>query len=95
MTAAEPGTDRLLVADLVGLLSDAEHYNSRRFTADSRLDYLERRAELLHRLVDAVGDDSSRYLAQDAKDRAAAARVRAEAMARACGDPPPPPLRAR
>jgi hypothetical protein len=26
----EPGTDRLLVADLVGLLGDAEHYNTRR-----------------------------------------------------------------
>ena len=28
MTALEPGTDRLLVAELVGLLNDAEHYNS-------------------------------------------------------------------
>ncbi|MEK8141641.1 hypothetical protein NKH18_00645 [Streptomyces sp. M10(2022)] len=28
MTTAGPGTDRLLVADLVGLLGDAEHYSS-------------------------------------------------------------------
>ncbi|MFF3730856.1 hypothetical protein ACFYXM_11170 [Streptomyces sp. NPDC002476] len=95
MTTAEPGTDRLLVAELVGLLSDAEHYNSRRSTTDSRLDYLERRAALLHRLVDAVGDESSRYLAQDAEDRAEDARARAEAMARECGDPPPAPRRPR
>ncbi|MEV0282364.1 hypothetical protein AB0I22_39230 [Streptomyces sp. NPDC050610] len=95
MTTAEPGTDRLLVTEVVGLLSDAEHYNSRRSTTDSRLDCLERRAALLHRLVDAVGDESSRYLAQDAEDRAENVRARAEAMARECGDPPPAPRRPR
>ncbi|MEV5203177.1 hypothetical protein [Streptomyces sp. NPDC053720] len=68
MTAAEPGTDRLLVADLVGLLGRAEDYNGPGSRPGSRLDYLERRAALLHRLVDAVGDESSRYLAQDAQD---------------------------
>lgn len=94
MTAVEPGTDRLLVAELVGLLNDAEHYNSRRSTTDSRLDYLDRRAALLHRLVDAVGDESSRYLAQDAEDRARDFRARAEVMARECGVPPPAPRRA-
>lgn len=70
----------------MGLLNDAEHYNSRRSTTDSRLDYLERRAAQLPRLVDAVGDESSRYLAQDAEDRAEDLRARAEAMARECGD---------
>ncbi|MFJ2900233.1 hypothetical protein ACIO87_35835 [Streptomyces sp. NPDC087218] len=95
MTAVGPATDRLLIAELVGLLNDAEHYNSRRSTTDSRLDYLERRAALLHRLVDAVGDESSRYLAQDAEDRAKNLRARAEAMARECGDPPPAPRRPR
>ncbi|MFD5191031.1 hypothetical protein ACFWMU_23245 [Streptomyces sp. NPDC058357] len=93
MTAGGPATDRLLIAELVGLLNDAEHYNSRRSTTDNRLDYLERRAALLHRLVDAVGDESSRYLAQDAEDRAEDLRDRAEAMARECGDPPPAPRR--
>lgn len=95
MTAVEPGTDRLLVAELVGLLGDAEHYNAPGSTPDSRLDYLERRAALLHRLVDAVGDESSRYLAQDAQDRAEDVRARAEVMARECGDPPPAPRRPR
>ncbi|MCQ9132854.1 hypothetical protein [Streptomyces hilarionis] len=95
MTAVEAATDRLLIAELVGVLNDAEHYNSRRSTTDSRLDYLERRAALLHRLVDAVGDESSRYLAQDAEDRAEDLRARAEAMARECGDPPPAPRRPR
>lgn len=96
MTSVEPGTDRLLVAELVGLLGDAEHYNSRLgSTIDRRLDYLERRATLLPRLVDAIGDESSRYLAQDAEDRAEDLRASAEAVARECGDPPPPPRRAR
>lgn len=96
MTAVEPGADRLLVAELVGLLGDAEHYDSRRgSTIDRRLDNLERRAALLQRLVNAIGDESSRYLAQDAEDRAEHLRAKAEAMARECGDPPPPPRRAR
>lgn len=93
MTTAGPGTDRLLVAEVVGLLSDAEHYNTRHSTTDSRLDYLERQAALLDRLVDTIGDESSRYLAQDAEDRAEDLRARAEPMARECGDPRPPPPR--
>ncbi|WEH43999.1 hypothetical protein [Streptomyces sp. AM 2-1-1] len=95
MTIAGPGTDRLLVADLVGLLGDAEHYSGPGSTPGSRLDYLERRAALLHRLVDVVGDESSRYFAQDAEDRAAGVRAGAEALARECGDPPPAPRRPR
>ncbi|MFE4423303.1 hypothetical protein [Streptomyces sp. NPDC056817] len=62
MSSVEPGTDRLLVAELVGLLNDAEHYNGPGSTPDSRLAYVDRRAALLHRLVDALGDESSRYL---------------------------------
>lgn len=93
MTTVEPGTDRLLVAELVGLLNDAEHYTGPGSSPGSRLDYLDRRAALLHRLVDALGDESSRYLAQDAEDRAADARAADEAMARECGDPGPAPRR--
>lgn len=59
MSTAEPGTDRLLVAELVGLLNEAEHSDGPGSTPDSRLDYLNRRAALLHRLVDAPGDESS------------------------------------
>ncbi|WP_435602856.1 hypothetical protein [Streptomyces sp. bgisy130] len=77
MSAAEPGTDRLLVAELVGLLNDAEHYSGGPgSTSDSRLDHLDRRAALLHRLVDAPGDESSRCLSQDAEDHAEDVRAR-------------------
>lgn len=93
MTAAEPQADRLLVADLVGLLNDAEHYTGPSSSTDSRLDYLERRAALLHRLVDAVGDESSRCLAHDVADRTEDVRARAEALARECGDLWPAPRR--
>ncbi|MGW4790474.1 hypothetical protein [Streptomyces sp. NPDC004230] len=75
----------------MGLLNDAEHYSGSGSTPDSRLDYLDRRAALLHRLVHALGDESSRYLAQDAEDRAEGARARADALAREGGDPPPAP----
>ncbi|MDX3245401.1 hypothetical protein [Streptomyces sp. ME18-1-4] len=78
------------LAALVGLLGDAEHYAWG--TSDQRLAYPERRAKLLHRLVDATGDESSRYLAQDAEDRDAVARASAEALAAECGDPKPAPL---
>ncbi|AZS74869.1 hypothetical protein DDE74_31590 [Streptomyces lydicus] len=91
MSTTEPGTDRLLVAELVGLLNDAEHYSSPGSTSDSRLAYLDRRAALLHRLVDALSDESSRCLAQDAEDRAEDVRARADALARECGDPAPAP----
>ncbi|MFJ4648205.1 hypothetical protein ACIP6Q_32405 [Streptomyces bobili] len=70
--AAEPQADKLLVAEMVGLLNDAEHYADP--GSDSRLAYLDRRAALLHRLVDALGDETSRYLGQDAEDRADRAR---------------------
>ncbi|MFF2262121.1 hypothetical protein [Streptomyces albidoflavus] len=85
----------MLVAELVGLMNDAEHYSGPGSTSDGRLGYLERRAALLHRLVDATGDESSRYLAQDAEDRAEDVRTRSEALAHECGDPPPAPRRAR
>ncbi|MFD4634816.1 hypothetical protein ACFVYR_35895 [Streptomyces sp. NPDC058284] len=41
--------------------------------------------------MDATGDESSRYLAQDAEDCATAARAGAEALAAECGDPQPAP----
>ncbi|MDG9709642.1 hypothetical protein [Streptomyces sp. DH10] len=88
---AEPQADRLLVAELVGVLNDAEHYVGPGSGVDSRLAYLDRRAALLHRIVDALGDEASRYLAQDAEDRAQDARSRAEIMAQECGDPAPAP----
>ncbi|MFG2783846.1 hypothetical protein ACGFY7_39195 [Streptomyces prunicolor] len=81
--------DTLLIIELVGLLSAAEDY----LTAgdDARLYYLDKRASLLHRLVDATGYEKSRYLAQDAEHGAADARAAAEAMARERGTPPPRP----
>ncbi|MGC2998524.1 hypothetical protein ACPF8X_09105 [Streptomyces sp. G35A] len=41
--------------------------------------------------MDATGDESSRYLAQDAEDRAAGARAGAEVLAAEYGDPKPAP----
>ncbi|MGW7244511.1 hypothetical protein [Streptomyces sp. NPDC054804] len=79
MTTIETGTDRLLVAEIVGLLNDAENYTVA--DVDGRLAYLDRRAALLHQLVDALRDESSRYLAQDAEDRADRARSVAEDLA--------------
>ncbi|MFJ7209482.1 hypothetical protein ACIQWR_38875 [Streptomyces sp. NPDC098789] len=55
MTAVEPETDRLLVAELVAVLNDAEYYNSRKSTTDSRLDYLERQAALSRMRCRAAG----------------------------------------
>lgn len=78
---------------MVGLLNDAEHYTGPGSDDDRCLAYLDRRATLLHRLVDATGGEASRYLAQDAEDRADRARSVAEALARECGDPPPAPRR--
>ncbi|WP_345694513.1 hypothetical protein, partial [Nonomuraea thailandensis] len=43
--------------------------------------YFERRARVLHWLVDALREESVRYLAQDAEDRALDARQRAAAFA--------------
>ncbi|MEU1076476.1 MULTISPECIES: hypothetical protein [unclassified Streptomyces] len=83
--------DALLVAELVGLLGDAENYIA--LSTDERLRYLERRAESLHRLVDALGDEASRYLASDAEDRAEQARNGAEVLAEECGDPRPVPTK--
>lgn len=84
-----PGTDTLLIVEVVGLLNSAEHYLTA--GADARLHYLDKRAALLHRLVDATGYESARYLAQDAEDRAADSRAAAVALARECGDRPPRP----
>lgn len=92
MTAdAGPAVDRMLVADMVKLLNDAEHYSHPSFDVNRQLAYLDQRAALLHRLVDAVGDETSRYLAQDAEDRAEDSRDRAIVMAQECGDPWPAP----
>lgn len=71
MTGSERGErtpDTILIAELIGLLNAAEHY----LTAgdDARLHYLDKRASLLHRLVDAGrvpappgsgGEPGSRY----------------------------------
>lgn len=53
-----PGADRdrILVAELVGLVNDAEHYGWA--SLEERLAYLDRRAKLRHHVVDATGDDS-------------------------------------
>ncbi|MEN8655517.1 hypothetical protein ABCR94_34335 [Streptomyces sp. 21So2-11] len=92
MTGSEQGErtpDTILISELIGLLSAAEHY----ITAgdDARLHYLDKRASLFHRLVDATGDEASRYLAQDAEDRARDARAAAEAMAADAVIPGPRP----
>lgn len=92
MTGSERGErtpDTILIAELIGLLNAAERYLMA--GDDARLHYLDKRASLLHRLVDATGDEASRYLAQDAEDRARDARAAAEAMAAECGDPRPSP----
>jgi hypothetical protein len=54
----------VLVAEVVGLLNEAECYIVA--PEDEQLEYLHRRAALLHRLVDVLGDEPSRSLAQDA-----------------------------
>ncbi|MEU6351621.1 hypothetical protein ABZ896_20135 [Streptomyces sp. NPDC047072] len=84
---AGPGADTLLIVEVVGLLNAAEHYPTA--SAAARLHYLDTRAALLHRLVDATGCESSRYHAQYAEDRAAEARAEAEALARERGELPP------
>lgn len=92
MTGSERGErapDTILIAELIGLLSAAEHYLTASDAA--RLHYLDTRASLLHRLVDATGYESLRYLAQGADDRARDARAAAEALAAECGDPRPEP----
>jgi hypothetical protein len=67
---------RVIVAEMVGLLHEAQCYSF--VDEEQRLDYLDREARLLHRLVDVIGDERSRYLAQDAED--AAMRARSVAM---------------
>ncbi|MEV3907394.1 hypothetical protein [Streptomyces canus] len=83
--------DPVLVAEIVGLLGDAENYVA--LSTGERLRYLERRAQMLHRLVDVLGDERSRYLAVDAEDRAERARQVAEATAESFGDANPAPTR--
>ena len=68
MTGPGRGVDPTLVAEVVGILGDAEAVGF--VSVDDELGYLDRRARLLHRLVDVLGDEQSRYLAQDADDRA-------------------------
>lgn len=77
MTAAGRGVDPALVAEVVGTLGDAETMGF--VSVEEKLAYLDRRARLLHRLVDVLGDEQSRYLAQDADDRAERARRVAQA----------------
>ncbi|MBB3724455.1 hypothetical protein [Nonomuraea dietziae] len=89
MTTSAPQREPGGVHDVLALLNDAEHYA--RASLDQRLAYLERRAQVLHWLVDALGEEGSRYLAQDAEDRALDVRQRAEALAANCGDPWPAP----
>lgn len=63
----------VLVAEVVGLLNEAECYIVA--PEDEQLEYLYRRAALLHRLVDVLGDEPSRSLTQDADDRAPRAQA--------------------
>jgi len=58
----------MLVAELRALLQDAELYE--RLSEPEQIAYLRKAAEILHRVVDATGDESSRWIAQDAADRA-------------------------
>ena len=71
------GVDPTLIAEVVGALGDAEAYGF--VSVDEQLAYLDRRARLLHWLVDVLGDEQSRYLALDAEDRARRAREIAQA----------------
>jgi hypothetical protein len=53
MTGPERGErspDTLLIIELIGLLSAAEYYLTA--SNDARLHYLDKRASLLHRLID-------------------------------------------
>jgi DNA-binding GntR family transcriptional regulator len=61
-----------LLTELADVLDEAEHHQNAS-TAD-RLTYLERRALILHRLVDALGDDTARDVAIKATQRATQAR---------------------
>lgn len=65
--SAPPGTDRLLVLEVVGLLNAVEHYPTA--SAAARLHYLDMRAALLHRLVDATGHEHSRHPCLYARSR--------------------------
>jgi hypothetical protein len=67
-----------LVAEMVGVLNETENYGH---VPVGERAYLDRRARLPHQLVTALGDESSRYLAQDAEDRASRAREVADADA--------------
>ncbi|MFJ1936635.1 hypothetical protein ACIOGZ_28735 [Kitasatospora sp. NPDC088160] len=66
---------------------DAAGY--RRGTTE-RCDYLDRQAKVLHDIVDVIDDESSRWIAQDAEDRADRARETAEIDTRFDATPPPP-----
>ncbi|MGH4008964.1 MAG: hypothetical protein ACRDTH_12550 [Pseudonocardiaceae bacterium] len=56
MTAPGADGDRMLVAELVGLVDEAEHYGWA--SLEERLAYLDRRRKLRHHVVDAAGEDS-------------------------------------
>ncbi|WP_461296396.1 hypothetical protein [Streptomyces harbinensis] len=66
----------MLVIELIGLLNAAEHYPTANEKA--RVAYLDKRAQLLHRLIDATGAESSRYHANQASEEARNARASAE-----------------
>ncbi|MBB6347237.1 hypothetical protein FHU36_003782 [Nonomuraea muscovyensis] len=66
----------ICIEEVVRLLNNAECYAF--VSVDEQLAYLEDRAQLLHQLVDAFGDERGRYVAQDADDRAERARGVAE-----------------
>ncbi|WP_043478153.1 hypothetical protein [Kitasatospora sp. MBT66] len=72
---------------------DAVVRDAARYRADQvdRCDYLDRQAKVLHDLIDATGDEDSRWIAQDAEERADRARQAAETDARLNATPPPAP----
>lgn len=78
MTAPGADGDWMLVVELVGLLNDAEHYD--RASLDERLAYLDRRAKLLHHVVDARGTKATAPRPH-AEDRADKVRAAAESLA--------------
>ncbi|MFJ9845871.1 hypothetical protein ACIRYZ_36600 [Kitasatospora sp. NPDC101155] len=76
-----------VLADLETVARDAAGY---RASATERCHYLDRQARLLHDIIDATGDDASRWIAQDAEDRADNARYMAQVDAELNATPPPP-----
>ncbi len=59
---------RMFVANLKGLLNEAEGYAF--VPMDAQREYLHKAAAFLHLAVDLLGDEESRWVASDASDRA-------------------------